>query len=299
MPKSARRLRGVSTLVLGLVCAAIACDVSWADVPEVPGDDIFGFTTPTDVGNPGDTGFANENDGRVGKRAGSYRALNTKYEVGHTFAADWWVGIAAFGSYSHARNVADLAHIDRTAFDGVSFEIMHRLLRRSQTNPFAVSVSAEPRWGMIDGTSGLASNALGVGFKLFADAVVVPDKLFWAGNVIWTPQRAEDPSDRSRWLPSSSVLVSSAIAYQVWSLLFIGAEARYLGHHHRLLPTSEVGRAVYVGPTLLWKVTDKIAFNTTFQPQIAGRSRANPGLRLDLDNFERAQFRAKLAIAFQ
>ena len=28
-----------------------------ADVPDVPGDDIFGFTTPTDVGNPGDTGI--------------------------------------------------------------------------------------------------------------------------------------------------------------------------------------------------------------------------------------------------
>ena len=56
---------------------------------------------------------------------------------------------------------------------------------------------------------------------------------------------------------------------------------------------------MYVGPTLLWKVTDKVAFNTTFQPQIAGRSTSNPGLRLDLDNFERVQFRAKLNIAFQ
>ena len=82
-------------------------------------------------------------------------------------------------------------------------------------------------------------------------------------------------------------------------ILFVGAEARYFGHHHRLLPTSEVGHAVYVGPTLWWKLTDKIAFNTTFQPQVAGRSAANPGLRLDLDNFEKAQFRAKLSIALQ
>jgi hypothetical protein len=34
----------------------------------------------------------------------------------------------------------------------------------------------------------------------------------------------------------------------------------------------------------------------TFQPQIAGHSAANRNLNLDLDNFERAEFRAKLAI---
>ena len=49
---------------------------------------------------------------------------------------------------------------------------------------------------------------------------------------------------------------------------------------------------------MLWKITDKIAFNATFQPQVAGRSTASPDLNLDLDNFERAQFRAKVAVAF-
>jgi hypothetical protein len=81
--------------------------------------------------------------------------------------------------------------------------------------------------------------------------------------------------------------------------LFVGTEARYLASFSTLFPRREVGHAVYVGPTLLWKITDKVAFNTTFQPQIAGRSTANPGLWLDLDNFERAQFRAKLAVALQ
>jgi hypothetical protein len=45
--------------------------------------------------------------------------------------------------------------------------------------------------------------------------------------------------------------------------------------------------------------SDKLVYNTTFQPQIAGRSTGNPQRRLDLDNFEKAQFRAKLSIAFQ
>lgn len=278
---------------------AILAFEAHADVPNVPGDDIFGFTTPTDVGNPGETGFANENDGRTGKRGGRYHALNAKYELGHTFAPDWWIGASLFAAHNLARGVPDLADVNRFAFDGLSFELEHRLIRRSETNPLAVSVSMEPRWGRIDGVSGQPAAAINVGFKLFVDAVLVPDKVFWGFNAIWTPQRAEDPSDRSRWLSSSSILLSSAIAYQMSPKLFVGAEARYLANFNTIFPSQEAGHAIYVGPTLLWKLTDKIAFNTTFQPQVAGRSTANPGLRLDLDNFERAQFRAKLAVALQ
>jgi hypothetical protein len=288
----------VVTPALVVALAALAFDAS-ANVAEVPGDDIFGFTTPTDVGNPGDVTFANENDGRSGKRGGTYRALNAKYEFGLTAAPDWWVGASLFASHNRARNVPDLADINRTDFDGLSFEIEHRIVKRSEINPFAVSISMEPRWARIDGVSGLSSQALNVAFKVFVDAVVIPDKLFLGSNIIWTPQRAEDPNDRSRWLSSSAILLSSAIAYQISPKFFVGAEARYLGSFAAIFPTREVGHAVYVGPTLLWKITDKAAFNTTVQPQIAGRSTANPGLRLDLDNFERVQFRAKLTVALQ
>lgn len=290
------------TVAARLVCVAFfaACAVeAAADVPEVPGDEIFGFSTPTDVGSPGDTGFANENDGRAGKRSGAYRAFNLKYELGHTFAPDWWVGISLFASHNRARNVPGLADVDRVAFDGLSFEIEHRVVKRTQSNPFAVSLSVEPRWALVDSISGSSSHAINVAFKLFADAVVIPDTLYWGSNVIWTPQRAEDPIDRRRWLSSSAILISSALAYQVSPKFFVGAEARYLGSFSRIVPTHGVGHAWYVGPTFLWKVTDKVAFNTTFQPQVAGRSIANPALRLDLDNFERMQFRAKLSVAFQ
>jgi len=278
--------------------AVLAFDAR-ASIPEVPGDDIFGFTSPSDVGNPGDVSFANENDGRAGKREGTYRALNAKYELGLTTAPDWWVGASLFASHNRARSVPDLADINRVGFDGLSFEIEHRIVKRTQNNPFAVSVSMEPRWARIDGVSGLSSQALNVAFKVFVDAVVIPDKLFLGSNIIWTPQRAEDPSDRSKWLSSSAILLSSAIAYQMSPKFFVGAEARYLGSFATIFPTREVGHAVYAGPTLLWKITDKAAFNATFQPQIAGRSTANPGLRLDLDNFERVQFRAKLTVALQ
>ncbi len=290
--------RSMALPVFVVACTALAFEAG-ANAAEVPGDDIFGFTTPTDVGNPGDAGFGNENDGRAGKRAGTYRALSARYELGYTFAPDWWVGGSLFASHNHAHNVPGLADVNRLAFDGLSFEIEHRIVKRSQTNPFAVSVSMEPRWARIDNVSGLSSHSLNVAFKIFVDAVVVPDKFFWGSNIIWAFQRAEDPSDRSKWLSASAILLSSAVAYQVSPKFFVGAEVRYFGIFATILPAREVGHAVYFGPTMLWKVTDKVAFNTTFQPQIAGRSTSNPGLRLDLDNFEKLQFRAKLSIAFQ
>lgn len=288
----------VVTPAFVVALAVLAFDAR-ANTPEVPGNDIFGFTSPTDVGNPGDIGFANENDGRVGKREGAYRTLNAKYELGLTTAPDWWVAASLFASHNRARSVPDLTDINRVGFDGLSFEIEHRIVKRTQTNPLAVSVSMEPRWARIDGVSGLSSQALNVAFKVFVDAVVIPDKLFLGSNIVWTPQRAEDPSDRSKWLSSSAILLSSAIAYQISPQFFVGAEARYLGSFTTIFPTREVGHAIYVGPTLLWKITDKVTFNTTFQPQVAGRSTANPGLRLDLDNFERVQFRAKLTVALK
>jgi len=281
-----------------VVCVALASEAA-AHVPEVPGDDIFGFTTPTDVGNPGDTGFANENDGRAGKRGGTYRGLNARYELGHTPAPDWWVGVSLFASHHRVRDVPGFADVSRTAFDGLSFEIEHRIVKRTLSNPFAIAVSLEPRWGLIDSVPGVPAHFVNAAFKLFVDAVVVPDTLFWGFNAIWAPQRAEDPADRSRWLSSSGILVSTAIAYQWSPKFFLGAEVRYLGSFSTVLPTQELGHAVYAGPTLWWKVTNTIAFNTTFQPQIAGRPTGNPQHRLDLDNFEKAQFRAKLTVAFQ
>ena len=173
------------------------------EVPQVPGDYIFGFTSTTDVGNPGGSGFANENDGRTGKRQGSYGALNTKYEFSRTVAQDWWMAGSLFGAYYHSQDVIGINDVNNMNFDGLSFEIEHRVINRSVGQPFAVSISVEPRWGRLDGVAGVRSNSYGAAFKLFVDAPVVPDKLYWAANATWAPQRAEDPNDTSQWLVTS------------------------------------------------------------------------------------------------
>src|SRR5208283_5098661 len=106
------------------------------EVSQVPGDDIFGFTSPTDVGKPGDSGFVNENDGRFWKRQGTYVALNTKYEFSRTVADGWWMAGSLFGAYYHSQDVIGLVDVNHIDFDGLSFEIEHRMVERSASQPF-------------------------------------------------------------------------------------------------------------------------------------------------------------------
>ena len=259
---------------------------------------MFGFTTATDPGNPGDLQYFNENDGRFGKRRGAYFALDQHFALGYTFAPNWWIGAGVFTAWNSANGVAGLPDLTHFRADGASVEFLHRIVERTSANPFAVTLDVEPRWGLIDSVTGLPSQSYGATAKIFVDAPVRPGSLYWAGNALFTDANAQVPGAASRWAPSSQLELTSAFTWQVNDSLFLGAEARFFTLSDNATLSHEIGRALYLGPTLWWKLTDKIAFNTTPQPQIYGRSTANPGQALDLDNFERAQFRAKLVVSF-
>lgn len=264
--------------------------------PEVPGDDIFGFTSTTDTGNKGDRGFANELTGFHGRRDGSYNVLSNKMEFSYTPAEDWWVAASGFISNHRIRGVSGIADNQITHFDGISAEVQFRVIKRSASNPFALAVAVEPAYAFSDLTTGQKANGYGAAFKILADAVIVPDKLFWGANVVWLPVRSQNIEDRSIWLSTSASQLSAALTWQLSPHLFVGVEARQMASYDGTFFNERMGYASYVGPTLLWKMTDKVAFNTTWQPQVAGRSIHHPALRYDLDHFERAQFRFKLAM---
>jgi hypothetical protein len=176
--------------------------------------------------------------------------------------------------------------------------VAHRLIARSERNPFAVTATVEPRWGRIDGEGGLRSESVGFTAKLFVDSVIVPDTLYWAGNLNWSPVWAKDPIIPDNNLLGSVALASTALSWRFAPGLFLAAEVRYFAAYARIAPDHLTGQAVFAGPALLWKINDNVAVNVTWQPQIWGRSQANPDMRLDLDNFERSTFRAKHAVVF-
>ena len=201
-------------------------------------------------------------------------------------------------SSTTTRNVTGLPDRSSYGFDGLSFEVAYKLLNRSESNPFAVTLSVEPRYGRIDSTTGLGSTNYGAAFKVFTDAVVVKDQLYWAANIEAATQRARDPFGIAGFVPGSSLLLSTALTYKINPAFFIGAELRYFtnfdsgGFHH------PVSRALYLGPTFAWRITEKVILNAVIHAQIWGRAAANPVGSLNLDDFERYQSRLKLTFNF-
>jgi hypothetical protein len=262
---------------------------------EVPGGDIFGFTDPTDVGDKGDRGLALELSNLAGKRSGRYWSPTLKTQIGYTPADNFAIALSPFVTAHRIREVPDLDNRTSTRFDGFSGEVAYRFIERSQTNPLAATVSVEPRIARVDAVSGERVRAYANEFKLFLDTVVIPDTLYAAVNVNYSlaTQRGMDDT----WADSSGTSVSAALTYQVTNRIFAGVEGRWLTAFSGAFLDDQTGWGVFAGPTLLVKITESAALNLVWTPQLTGRA-SGVDRPLDLDNFERHQFRAKFATSF-
>lgn len=294
----------LSALAIGLFgsFSAFAADLApKGPAPEAPGaieipGDIFGFTSATDTGAVGDKGVGLENDFAFGARSGRYFLMTQKLELGYTFAENWSIAGSVFGAYHNIRNVPTIAaNTSGYRFDGLSFEVRHRILERTATQPFAITLAAEPRWARYDGEGG-RGDALGVEFKFQTDAPIT-DRLFWAANANFATAGQEDRFT-NRWSSASGSVVSTALAYSLMDgKVFIGGEIRWLQAYEDTFFGKRTDYGVYIGPTLQAKVADNVSFNVTVQPQIAGRVSGVPR-NLDLDPFDRSLARFKIAVGF-
>jgi hypothetical protein len=269
-----------------------------ANFPDVPGGDIFGFTDPTDLGSPGECGLAFEYSGRAGRADGRYTAGTLKTQFDATVAENVNVAISALTTHHGIRNVTGLSDTNRIRFDGFSGELAWRFIERSAASRIAATFAVEPRWARVDGASGAAVTAYAVEFKLLTDTVLVLDTLYGALNFVFeTATQKADNDPLAEWERSSAANVSGALAYQISPRFFVGAELRYLTAFEGGALDRIAGQGLFVGPSMLVKLTEDAAFNLAWTPQVWGRA-AGVDRRLDLDNFERHQFRAKLTIGF-
>jgi hypothetical protein len=265
-------------------------------VPTVPGLDVFGTTAPSDPGDPGDLTITRTNDGRLGKSGGSFAYVQSKTQLGYTFAPNMWIAVSTFDTGLRLRNLPDIGpDKDRYAFDGGTLEFQYRILARSETNPFAISLDVEPGWNRLDFYSGRNDSTFSITPKIFVDAVVIPHLLFWGLNLSYTPQ-AERIS--GHYVRSSGTLVSTAFAVQANPEFFLGMEARYFDGFSSLSLTKVSDQALFVGPTLVWEVNEKLAVNVAYAPQVFGRARGQQTGRLDTQAFERSNFRLNVNYQF-
>ena len=280
------------------LCRKVATPQESDKFPNVPSGAIFGFTSGTGVGEPGDCGVAFEYSGRVGKTDGSYRRGTLETQFGATIADNVSVTLSPFFISHHIRNVTDLDDLNRIQFDGLSGKVRYRFLERSARMPLAATFSVEPRWARVAGTSGIGVTAYSAEFKLSVDAVLIADRLFGAMNFNYAPAVQKTNADPlEEWVRTSSANVSGALTYQLNDRLFIGGELRYLAAFDGAFLNHQIGNAIFAGPTMLVKITDATSLNLVWTPQIRGHA-INFDRTRDLVHFEQHQFRAKFAMSF-
>ena len=68
--------------------------------------------------------------------------------------------------------------------------------------------------------TGLPSASAGSEFKLFTDSVVIPDKLYWGGNLQYSVVGAQDPLAHGQSVFSAQLLSSTALTWQASSSLY-------------------------------------------------------------------------------
>jgi hypothetical protein len=280
--------------------------------PSVPGGSIFGFTDPTDLGDPCIWTFASENTGREGKRDGSYFGLSSKSEISYTYTSNIAFAFSVFTAYTRWSNVTVvqdklasqgdgvfLDRFNRLSFDGLSGEFLVRLVTRGPGQPVAVTASVEPRWSHVDFVTGFRADGYAAEFKLLVD-IALAQRLFGAVNLNYALGTQKFDIPNAEWERSSGTNLSAALTAQIYAAekqtvegVFVGLEARYRTAFDGLLLDRFTGDVFNFGPTFAIAFTGDRVLTLAWSPQLAGRtSPATPG-GLNLTDADRLEFRVK------
>jgi hypothetical protein len=287
---------------------------------EIDTEHVFGFTEGSDVGEKGEKELESETTGRLGKRIGTYRAIESALQLKVSLTDDLRIAPGVAFSYHRAFGVPDIRDRDAANVDGLFLETRYRLLDREKA-PFGLTFSATPRFTRIDELTGERVSSYGSEFRLLADRELVPGKLFAAVNLGYDLASTRNLASGERE-DGSAVEVSGALAYQVQPGVFLGGEVRYARAYEGLGLDRFTGDAVFLGPTFFTKLTEKSFFSVAWAFQVAGREAVDQGAvragvtdalaaggdpndavplrhgRLNLRDFERHQFRIRLGYSF-
>ena len=251
---------------------------------EVDTEHIFGFTQGSDIGKAGDREPELESFLGFGKQTGSYLATSTALSYKYSLADNFRIApVLVLGSHN-VDNVPGLPHRDQFEFEGAGGEIRYRVFDREHA-PFGLTLSFEPGWSRIDRESGERVDQLGLPLIFLIDKDLISHKLYGAINIgyepEWTRKSAIGGLERN-----STLVIGSALTMALARGVFIGAETRYFRKYEGIALNDFSGQALFVGPTLFVKLSEKWSFSAAWNMQVAGHAVGEAG-NLDLKNFDR------------
>lgn len=128
------------------------------------------------------------------------------------------------------------------------------------------------------------------------DKELIPNRVIAAFNLLYGPEVTHSRGTGIS-LQESTLGISTALMAQVRPGLLVGGEARYMRRYEGLGLDAFAGHALFLGPTVFAKLSERAWITAAWSIQVAGRSADDPGW-LDLTNFERHQARLLFGFTF-
>src|SRR5262249_39169341 len=279
-----RRLAVLRIWVAGSFLLAVMPHASSAT--EIDTEHLFGFTLGSSIGEKGEKEVESETTARTGKGAGSYFTLAQQFEFKNTLTDNFRISAAAVFGYHDIGAVPDFDNRSRGTFQGLASQLAFRLVKPEHA-PFGLSLFAEPHWARVDDLSGAWVENYGSTFTFAADRELIANKLFAAVNLIYDPEATRLLAPNT-WMRQSTLGLSAAVAVQVKEAIFLGTELRAFTLYDGLAFDSFVGRALFAGPTLYAKLSERWWMSLAWNVQLAGHVVDRPSA-FDMVNFERHQ----------
>jgi hypothetical protein len=270
-------------------------ELAAAQAHPVETENLFGFTLGSDVDEAGTFGIALESIGAFGKNEGRYRAATSKLELSYAPVNNLSVSLSLLGGAWDINNNPDLPNTYAWRFRGIGGEMRWRLLERGPER-FGVTLHVEPSIAMFDEAAGQAGSSYASENKLIVDTVLVHDRVWAAMNLVYDVESFR-PWAGGLTEEASVTGITGAVTARVFNSFFLGAEMCQLYAFNGLTFGSQVGQALYLGPTAYWRISNSAWLTAAWNIQVAGHANNDPR-RLDLTNFSRHAVRLKIGVEF-
>src|SRR3954466_4854434 len=255
---------------------------------------LFAFMIGSDVGNVGEREFQSQTTGRFSKAGGTYRAIGQEFELEFVPVPNFRIELGGTFATHDIFGVPGLANRNQFEGQGISLDLRYRFLDREK-DPFGLTLAAESRADRIDENTAARVRKYGTEFTLAFDRELVPDLSVAALNLIyqpeWTRMLVTGQAERE-----STVGAAMAVMAQIRPGFFLGGEARYFRKYERIGLDDLAGQALFVGPTVFLKLSDRSRLTANWSFQAWGHGAGSTAL--DLVNFERHQARLVLGVNF-
>ena len=248
---------------------------------------IFGFSEGSSIGKKGEHELESITIASFGK-VGSYASIDNETSIRYTVTDQLRLSIGTLADYYAINNVPALSNRTAATFSGVIGEARLNIVN-NETNPFGLSLSFNPAFRQFDPLTGVGTRNYALPVTLLFDKAVIPEKLFFGVNLIYTPSFFPVPGGGREHDDEFSAI--AALTYAVLPKVFLGVEAR----HENLIQNGVFdSHALFVGPSLFYQITPEANIKVAYAAQIPDVSAHT----LDLDAYQRHQIELQFAYGF-